>query len=75
MKKNGWAALKSIMLRGHWKTLPGLQVDVKKKCDVWLSETTVSARLRDLRKSKFGGYEIERRRMKNSKLYQYRLVH
>jgi len=38
------------------------------------SQASVSARLRDLRKEKFGSYIIDRRRMGNSGLFQYRLV-
>lgn len=37
------------------------------------TEASVSARLRDLRKDKFGGFEVERRRRSNG-LHEYRLV-
>jgi hypothetical protein len=37
------------------------------------SEASVSARLRDLRKDKFGGFTIERRRVSGG-LFEYRLV-
>jgi hypothetical protein len=37
------------------------------------SETSASARLRDLRKPKFGGHEVERRYM-GAGLWQYRLI-
>jgi biotin operon repressor len=37
------------------------------------SEAAVSARLRDLRKDKFGGHEVERQRLDGG-LYLYRLI-
>lgn len=36
-------------------------------------EASISARMRDLRKSKFGGYTIERRRLAQG-LHEYRLL-
>jgi predicted Holliday junction resolvase-like endonuclease len=38
------------------------------------SEAAVSARLRDLRKPKFGSHLIDRRRVGTSGLFEYRLV-
>jgi len=37
-------------------------------------EASVSARLRDLRKPKFGGHTVERRRLGDSGLFVYRLI-
>ena len=37
------------------------------------SEASISARIRDLRKPKFGGYTVERKRIRGG-LYAYRLV-
>jgi hypothetical protein len=37
-------------------------------------EASVSARLRDFRKEKFGSFEVDRRRFDDSGLWQYRLV-
>ena len=38
-------------------------------------EASVSARLRDLRKAKFGGYRVERQRVREGRgLYHYRLT-
>lgn len=53
-------------------------------CQAWITlaelasstgdpEASVSARLRDLRKRKFGGFRVERRRRGNGGLWEYRL--
>ena len=58
------------MQNGGWKTLP--QIATK----VGGSEAAVSARLRDLRKPKFGGYLVEKRRVGNPTdgVWEYRLL-
>jgi hypothetical protein len=54
---------------GRWFTLAGLSA----LCGG--SEASVSARIRDLRKSEFGGHTVERRRADGDKgLWEYRLV-
>ncbi len=75
MNKSHVSIIRSLMLGGRWYTIPGLQVAIQKKTDQHVMETTISARLRDLRKSKYGRYEIERERLPNSKLNRYRLVY
>jgi len=65
------AAVKKILDTGFWYTLPGLRAG----CSVYgvpASEAGISARIRDLRKPKYGGHTIERR--KNGSLWEYRLV-
>ena len=46
--------VRSIVLDGQWHTLPELHEATG------FPEASISARLRDLRKKKFGGYEVER---------------
>jgi hypothetical protein len=59
-----WSAVKS----GQWFTLSGLsQV-------TGCPEASVSARLRDLRKPRFGGFTVERERVKGGRLFLYRVV-
>ena len=60
-------AVYQIMADGRWWTLGAVALEVG------APEASVSARLRDLRKSKFGGFEVERRRAQNG-LHRYRLV-
>ena len=57
----------SVMADGAWRTLH----DLSEACGS--PEASVSARLRDLRKPKFGGYEVERRYVRRG-LHEYRLV-
>lgn len=61
--------VKHTMRDGNWWTLRALAQRVRG------SEAGVSARLRDLRKPKFGGYRVERRRLGHDALglWQYRL--
>jgi DNA-binding CsgD family transcriptional regulator len=47
----------NLMRDGQWRTLSEIAVRVGG------SEAGVSARLRDLRKAKFGSYEVSRRRI------------
>ena len=57
------------MENGAWWTLHGLAAHTG------YPEASVSARLRDLRKKKFGGFNVERRRSAlGSGLFFYRLV-
>jgi hypothetical protein len=61
------ARVKAAMADGHWHTLPWLATTVQG------SEAGVSARLRDLRKPKFGGTpeDVKRRRVSDG-LFEYR---
>lgn len=57
------------MADGHWRTLR--RISDLTGCP----EASVSARLRDLRKPKFGGFTVERRRHETKAgLYLYRLA-
>lgn len=55
-----------LMKDGKWRTLEGIKVEIG-GCI-----TSVSARLRDLRKEQYGGHEIERERVSGG-LFKYRL--
>lgn len=58
-----------VMKRGEWLTLRDISVRTGDP------EASVSARLRDLRKSKFGGHVVERLRAEHeSGLFFYRVV-
>lgn len=56
-----------MMKDGRWYCLNHIAVATDNP------EASVSARIRDFRKSKFGGYTVERRRVEGG-LFQYRLV-
>ena len=59
--------VKTHMLDERWHTLS----DIQQACGG--SVASCSARLRDLRKEKFGGYQIEHERLEDG-LWRYRLV-
>ncbi|HEV2418658.1 MAG TPA: hypothetical protein VGX94_12705 [Terriglobia bacterium] len=55
-------------LAGSERTVPEIARDLG------FPECSVSARLRDLRKPRFGGYRVESRRVTPTGLYAYRLL-
>lgn len=57
-----------IMIDGHWHNTH----DIARRLDV--SSESVGARLRDLRKAKFGSYNIERRRIDGTRTFEFRLI-
>lgn len=57
--------VKKLMSDGLWRSLETISKATGDK------EASVSARLRDLRKPKFGGYQIDRRRFGG--LFEYRM--
>jgi hypothetical protein len=61
----------SVVVKGGWYTLSEIAAYTGDQ-----SEAAISARLRDLRKPKFGAFGIERRRRGDPKkgLWEYRLV-
>lgn len=62
------AKVRAMMLRGGWYTLEQLSTDLG------YPQASISARLRDLRKLKFGGYNVERRRVQGGRgLHEYKL--
>lgn len=60
-------AVKAIMLRTGWITLADLAEQAN------APESSVSARIRDLRKSQFGGYTIDKEYVSRG-LWRYRMV-
>lgn len=59
-------AVKDYMLSHEWVTLPQLHAAIGG------SEAGLSARLRDLRKPRFGGYTVDRKRIEGG-LFAYRV--
>lgn len=55
-------AVAAIMSAGEWWTLFDLQKEVYKRYNKWCSVTSLSARIRDLRKPEFGGHSVARER-------------
>ena len=64
-------AVKNLMSDGEWRTLDEIAFIVTG------SIASISARLRDLRKEKFGAHTVERRRVDSAEsagLFEYRLI-
>lgn len=59
--------VRSVMQDGRWHTLSSISHETGG------SEAGVSARLRDLRKVRFGGHTVERKRVDGG-LFAYRLI-
>jgi biotin operon repressor len=58
--------VQQLMMDGHWRTLEQIAEAVGS------SEAGVSARLRDLRKLRFGGYQVDRQHLSGG-LFRYRV--
>ena len=61
------ARVLTVLKDGQWHTLAGLSAQTGDP------EASISARVRDLRKEKFGGYVVERRYVESG-LFEYRLL-
>lgn len=59
--------VKALMLDGHWHSL----AEIARR--VGGSEAGVSARIRDLRKPRNGGFNVERQRVQDG-LFEYRIA-
>jgi hypothetical protein len=62
-----WWDVWLLMCDGHWRTLRMISERTGHP------EASISARLRDFRKKRFGGHEVERRYISDG-LYEYRVV-
>lgn len=62
--------VKALMLDGEWRTL----VEISLLTDY--PTPSISARLRDMRKPRFGAYTVERKRRGNGRagLFEYRVL-
>lgn len=67
------AAVYTVMCTGRWFTLTNLAKAAGGINGRNYSEAGVSARIRDLRKPKFGGHKIEARHVADG-LWKYRMV-
>ncbi|HVY65919.1 MAG TPA: hypothetical protein VHH11_13945 [Gammaproteobacteria bacterium] len=65
------ARVRALLLDGRWRTLAEIAVATGDP------EASVSARVRDLRKPRFGGYDVQRRRrpgLEARGVWEYRLA-
>ena len=60
--------IRRLMMDGLWRTLPFISELTG------APESSVSAQLRHLRKEEFGSYRVEKRRRKDSRLWEYQVL-
>lgn len=65
-------AVREIMADGKWRTFKQIGYGIYAKYGLIASEASISARLRDLRKPKFGQHVVERQRVGKG-LFKYRV--
>jgi hypothetical protein len=63
-----------ILNGAQWWMPWELCAEIKKRHNVMVSDSSITARIRDLRKERFGSHVIERRKRQDSTAYEYRLV-
>lgn len=63
-----------IMSDGKWRMPHELCTIILHDHSIMISDSSVSARLRDLRKVKFGGHAVEKRLREGSRAYEYRIA-
>lgn len=66
--------VRQVMAEHEWLTLYQMQKLVERKCGEWHSDATISARVRDLRKERYGGYMVQRRKKEGTGSFEYRLM-
>lgn len=66
-------AVEATLLKGEWYSIPQLALALRKR-GINCREASISARIRDLRKPKFGGYTVERSRAGKDGLFEYRIA-
>ncbi len=68
--------VQAFMLKGEWHTLSEIAAAVSYPPYERATEASVSARLRDLRKERFGSFKVERRRRgaPRAGLFEYRVL-
>jgi|ETNvirenome_6_85_1030632.scaffolds.fasta_scaffold275130_2 hypothetical protein len=64
-----WERVRDAMADGQWRTVQEIMLLAEVE-----SDASVTARIRDLRKARFGGYDVDRKRSENHDgLWVYRL--
>lgn len=67
--------VRSLMFDGKWRTLEEISDAIEHSTSQKCPTSSVSARLRDLRKSKFGAYTVKKRVREGHKgLWEYRVL-
>ena len=63
-----------LMKSGDWWMPHELINAIRNRYDILISDSSCTARLRDLRKPRYGAHVIEKRIREGSRAYEYRMV-
>jgi hypothetical protein len=67
--------VRSVLLSdGEWLTPSQIQRGILNRTGEMHSDSSITARIRDLRKPEYGGHVIEKRIREGSRAYEYRLA-
>ena len=67
------AAVEDLLSDGEWRTLRDICAALRANYGIVSSEAGISARFRDLRKERFGGYSMKSRRVAGG-LWEYQMA-
>lgn len=62
-----------VMKSGDWFVPHAVRMAVGYRFGEWMSAESVTARIRDQRKARYGGFKVRRQRVTGTKHYEYRL--
>ena len=65
--------VRTILTRGAWVTPWEICDEIYRTRGIRVSDSTSSARIRDLRKAEYGGHRIAIRRRQGTKSYEYKM--
>jgi hypothetical protein len=67
------AAVLALLLTGRWQTPYEMREEILQRYGICASESSITARARELRTPKFGSMEVIKRPRDGSKAYEYSL--
>jgi hypothetical protein len=70
--KSQLEAVRYVMSDGRWRTIPEIHRELS-VLGFYATETSISSRIRDLRKSKFGAFEVSSQPTNQRGLWAYRI--
>lgn len=62
-----------VMKGGEWFVAHAIRQAIGFRFNEWVSTDTINARIRDLRKAKYGGFPVPKRRLPGKSHYEYSL--
>lgn len=68
----GCFAVRMAMQEGHWFTPYEVKGIIMHRYEKQMSDASITARMRDLRKQRFGGYTIDRRQREGTRSFEYK---